>query len=159
MGMAAPKSVSFRWQDSNYAKSGKWTSGGGDGIGLPGGITNAGPLWAADDGVAGALERSSVEGPPLGGVEEEQSWPEDCWEERTGEGPRVGLPGPEWGELWWDPTKHSFGSRWVRGFLEEPSAWFFTWWFWGSGFLAGIGKLKLVLAIWDERGGVLYLWN
>jgi hypothetical protein len=114
MGVAAPRSTSLRWQDSNCANSRKWTSGGGDGSGLPGG-TDAGPLCAADDGVAGALERSSVEGPPLGGVDEEQSWPEDCW-------PRVGLPGPEWEEPWWNPTEHSFGARLVRGFLDEPSS-------------------------------------
>jgi hypothetical protein len=64
--------------------------------------------------VAGALERSSVEGPPLGCVDEEQSWPEDCW-------PRVGLAGPEWEEPWWNPTEHSFEPGWVRGFLDEPS--------------------------------------
>lgn len=54
----------------------KWTSGGGDGFGLPGGISEAGPLQPADSGVVGALEfkvgRSSAEGPPLEGVNEEQ---------------------------------------------------------------------------------------
>ena len=32
---------------------------------------------------------------------------------------------------------------------EKFSIWFFTWKFWGLGFLIGNGELILMLAIWD----------